>query len=137
MPLDPNAVASDTAIAPATSIRGQLFVLQTGLATTALALGGVYWLSHYADTDPMGWYGGRIIPAGAICVGTVAGSGYGAASWWTGVKIGRGLLYAVCALLIVAYFVAQFINTKNSSRAMRNCVGNCRSSSTTTSVRSA
>ncbi len=94
---------------PAPSGRGRLFVVQTGLATTALALYGVYYLSHHAEFNPMGFYVKFIIPLGAIGVGLIAGLGYGIASAWTGAKIGRGLLLTVCALLITAYFAAQYI----------------------------
>jgi hypothetical protein len=109
MTTDPFAVAPDTARPTAGGGRGRLFVIQTGLITTAIALALVYWLSHATEFNPMGFYVKYIIPLGAIAVGAVAGIGYGLASSWTGAKIGRGLLVTVCALLVAAYFVAQYI----------------------------
>jgi hypothetical protein len=90
-----------------------MFVIQTGLITTTVALGIVYWLSHHTEFDPMGFYVKLIIPLGAIGVGALAGSGYGIASAWTGAKIGRGLLLTVCALLVAAYFVAKYIEFRD------------------------
>ena len=55
-------------------------VLLCGLATTALALFGVYLLD--AKTDDfhiMGWYANYILPVGAVIVGVAASSGYGIA----------------------------------------------------------
>jgi hypothetical protein len=90
-----------------------LFVLQTGLITTAIALFGVYWLNWHADTQPMGWYVNYVIPIGAIIVGLVAGSGYGIASWLSGLRIGRGLLVAVLALQTCAYIAAEYIEYRD------------------------
>src|SRR5690606_3808450 len=89
--------------------KGQLFVLQTGLITSALALLGVWWLSWYEEINPMGWYVNFILPAGAVLVGLVAASGYGIAAWLSGLKIGRGLLAAMAGLLILAYFGALYL----------------------------
>jgi len=52
------------------------------------------------------------LPAGAILVGMVASSGYGLASWFTGIKITRKLLWTVLALQTIAYFAAQYIEFK-------------------------
>lgn len=89
-------------------------VLGAGLATTALALLGV-WAANQASDDfnIMGWYGYYVIPAGALLVGLVAGSGYGVASWMTGVRISRNLLLAVLFLQVAAYFVAQYIEFRH------------------------
>jgi hypothetical protein len=57
----------------------------------------------------MGWYANYVIPAGAIIVGIAASSGYGLASWFTGVKITRSLLWIVLVLQFTAYFAAQYI----------------------------
>src|SRR5688572_25693357 len=109
MHTDPAATIPQSLAPPTTGGRGRVFVIQTGLITTALALGLVYWLSHATEFNPMGFYVKFIIPLGAIAVGALAGAGYGLASSWTGAKIGRGLLLTVTALLILAYFVAQYI----------------------------
>jgi hypothetical protein len=89
-------------------------VLGAGLVTTALALLGV-WAANQASDDfnIMGWYGFYIIPAGALLVGLVAGSGYGIASWLTGVRISRNLLLAVLLIQVAAYFVAQYIEFRH------------------------
>jgi hypothetical protein len=86
-----------------------LVVLVAGLASTILALVGVLLLSHYADENIMGWYANYIIPAGAVLVGLVASSGYGLASWITGVKIRRKLLLTILLLQVLAYFAAQYV----------------------------
>ena len=86
------------------------FVLLCGLATTALTLLGVYVLDRAAeDFHIMGWYANYILPVGAIVVGVAASSGYGLASWFSGIKITRGLLWSVLGLQLLAYFVAQYI----------------------------
>lgn len=91
-----------------------LFVLQSGLITSAIALAIVYFLNkHASDVNIMGWYANYVIPAGAILVGLIAGSGYGIASWWSGVKIGRGLLVAVLALQAIAYVAAEYIEYRD------------------------
>ena len=113
MTTDPFALAPATTTPPATAGKGRLFVIQTGLVTTAIALAIVYWLSHKTEFNPMGFYVKLILPLGAIAVGALAGLGYGLASRWTGAKIGRGLLITVCALLVAAYFVAQYIEFRD------------------------
>ena len=88
-------------------------VLFFGLATTALALLGVYALDAKTDAfHIMGWYANYILPVGAIIVGVVASSGYGLASWFSGIKITRSLLWIVLALQLAAYFAAQYIEFK-------------------------
>jgi hypothetical protein len=85
-------------------------VLLSGLATTALALVGVYLLSTSTDDfNIMGWYADYVLPVGPLIVGFVAASGYGIASWRTGQKITRSLLWTVLALQVVAYFAGQYI----------------------------
>lgn len=89
-------------------------VLGAGLATTALALLGVWAINQSSDDfNIMGWYGYYVIPAGALLVGLVAGSGYGIASWFTGVRISRNLLLGVLLLQVAAYFVAQYIEFRH------------------------
>ncbi len=90
--------------------RSYLPVLLSGLTTTALTLLGIYVLDIKAsDFHIMGWYANYVIPAGAIIVGIAASSGYGLASWFTGVKITRSLLWIVLVLQFTAYFAAQYI----------------------------
>jgi hypothetical protein len=85
-------------------------VLAAGVLTSALALLGVWWLdANTKDWHIMGWYGDYVIPAGAIIVGLAAGSGYGVASYLTGLRIRRGVLWSVLALQLGAYAAAQVI----------------------------
>jgi hypothetical protein len=84
-------------------------VLVAGLASTALALVGVWALSRFAGENVMGWYANYVIPAGAILVGLVASSGFGAASWKTGTKVTGPLLLAVGAILVGGYWAAQYL----------------------------
>jgi len=85
-------------------------VLIFGLITTSLALTGIYLLDRSgADFHIMGLYADYVIPAGAIIVGIAASSGYGMASWFSGIKITRNLLWMVVVLQLLAYFAAQYI----------------------------
>jgi hypothetical protein len=87
-----------------------LLVLYSGLATSALALLGVHLLDVYTtDFNIMGWYADYLIPVGAVLVGVAASSGYGLASWLTGVKISHSLLWAVMLIQLLVYFAAQYI----------------------------
>jgi len=86
-----------------------MYVLFSGLATTALTLLLVYLLNARADINLMGYYFDYVLPAGAMGVGILAGSGYGVMSWIAGVKIPRTLLWTIIFLQCVAYFYAQYI----------------------------
>jgi hypothetical protein len=108
----------ETILPPApTSVREERSyspVIISGLVTTVLALLGVYALDVSAsDFHIMGWYANYVLPIGALIVGVVAASGYGLASWFSGVKITRALLGIVLALQLAAYFAAQYIEFKN------------------------
>src|SRR5678815_2792706 len=98
-------MASELIVKPARDSRTPyFFVLQCGIVTSVLALAGVYWLGrNTTDFHIMGWYANYVIPAGALIVGLVAGSGYGIASWFSGVRISRGLLWTVLLLQTGAY----------------------------------
>lgn len=88
----------------------RLVVILGGLATTALALFAVWALDHFTeDFHVMGWYANYVLPIGALLVGLVASSGYGIASWASGEKITKSLLWTVLGLQVVAYFVGQYI----------------------------
>ena len=94
--------------------KSSLVVIVSGLVTTGLALLGVYLLNHRSDEfNIMGWYANYILPVGALIVGVVASSGYGVASWFSGVKITRSLLWTVLGLQTLAYFGAQYIEFKS------------------------
>jgi len=94
--------------------RPGLFVIGSGLATSAISLFLVFLLAAVTeDFQLMGFYLNYIIPIGAIGAGLVAGSGYGFASWLSGVKISRKLLLAVVGLQIGTYFLAQYVEYRN------------------------
>jgi hypothetical protein len=85
-------------------------VVLCGLGTSALALLGVYLLDvGTKDCHIMGLYADYVIPAGALIVGVLASSGYGVASWMTGTKITRKLLWTILALQFMVYFAAQYV----------------------------
>ncbi len=91
-----------------------LFVLPLGIITSMVALAGVYWLDkNVPDFHVMGWYANYVIPAGAIIVGLAAGSGYGIASWLSGVRISRSLLWTVLLLQTAAYVGAEYVEYRD------------------------
>jgi len=92
-----------------------LLVLFAGLATTALTLFGVHWINvNYPDITVMGYYVEFIIPVGAIGVGIVAALGYGIVSWASGIKIVRGVCWAVIFFQVCAYCGAQYLEYKHA-----------------------
>jgi len=94
--------------------RSNSLVLISGLATTVVTLFIVYVLDHSgADINIMGLYADYVIPAGTILVGIAASSGYGLASWFSGIKITKRLLWTVLCLQLMAYFVAEYIQFSN------------------------
>ena len=119
----PTLPASPTLPPPVASFRPRrspLFVILSGMATTALALVGVYYQAEMEGRSIMGVYANFIIPAGPLLVGLVASSGYGIASWKTGVKITRGLWWTVVALMLAAYVCAQYIEFANLELTYEN-----------------
>jgi len=116
----PDANLSSASVGPQEE-QSNFLVLVCGLATTALALLGVYILDRKADDfHIMGWYANYILPVGAVIVGVVASSGYGLASWFSGIKITRSLLWIVLALQLGAYFAAQYIEFKGLGLIHKN-----------------
>ena len=104
----------DDAVAPPAKGAAWIYVVQSGLLTTALALGGVWWLSRGPDgANVMGTYANYVIPVGAIGVGLVAGGGYGLSSWYAGVRVDGRLLATVAGLLFAAYFAAQYVEFRS------------------------
>jgi hypothetical protein len=97
--------------APPIRKRSGIYVIPAGLATSALALGVVWALAQLKPpVNVMGWYANYVIPAGALLVGIVAGSGYGIASWVTGVRMERHLLIVVAVLQLSAYAIAKYLD---------------------------
>jgi hypothetical protein len=74
----------------------------------ALALLGVH-LADQAGENIMGWYANYVFPAGALLVGGVAASGFGLGSYFTGTKISGWGVWGVVALLLLGYWLAQFL----------------------------
>lgn len=108
---------------PAAPARPQPFpfmVLSWGIATSILTLIGVHWLSSNGDFHIMGWYADYVLPVGAIIVGVAASSGYGIASWFSGIRITKRLMWTVLALQVVVYFAAQFIEFRHLNPPPRN-----------------
>lgn len=95
---------------PAKSPTRVVPVILAGVLTTALTLLGVYLVDKNQSTNIMGWHANYVIPAGAILVGLFASSGYGLASYLTGLKIRKGLLWSILLLQILAYFAAQYVS---------------------------
>jgi hypothetical protein len=98
---------------PAKSNKRPMAVVACGVLSTALVLLGVYVVQAYENENIMGWYANYVIPAGAIIVGLAASTGYGIASWATGVKIRRGLLGVIVGLQLFAYFAAHYIEFRS------------------------
>jgi hypothetical protein len=93
-------------------------VLLGGVGTTVATLFGVWWLdAHSSDWHIMGWYANYVLPVGAILVGLACGSGYGLASWITGLKIQHRLLAAVLLLQLGAYGAAEWLEFRATGLA--------------------
>ena len=103
-------VADQTAAVRSDNTRLQMLVLLFGFATSGAALFSVYWLRAHANTNVMGWYASYIIPVGSLLVGIVAASGYGLASWLTGVKMRSRMLITVSLFQIIAYAIAHYVD---------------------------
>lgn len=111
---DGDTLVPDYAPVPPVKNSAWIHVVQSGLLTTALALVGVWWLGGGPDGgNVMGWYANYVIPVGAILIGAAAGSGYGLASWYAGVRVDGRLLALVAALLLAAYFAAQYVEFRS------------------------
>jgi hypothetical protein len=96
-------------------------VLGAGLATTALVLFGVHVLNQVTDDfQIMGFYVEYVIPLGALIVGLLAATGYGAASWLAGVRMSKWLIWAVVLLQVGAYFAAQYIEFRSLGLVYEN-----------------
>ena len=96
--------------ARSTNTVASILVLVAGMATAGATLFGLWALNRSTDDfNIMGWYANYVIPVGALLVGLAAGSGYGIASWLTGTRISRQLLWSVIALQVGVYFFAQYL----------------------------
>jgi hypothetical protein len=86
----------------------RLIVIGAGIASTIVALVAVYFLNSAAGVNVLGWHLDYVIPGGAALIGAMAGSGYGIASWLTGLKIRRWLLVTILVFQIIAFAAAQY-----------------------------
>jgi len=103
--------------------RSSSLVLISGLATSLLALFGVWLLNATTDFNIMGYYLNKFLPIGALGVGLVASAGYGLAAWKTGIRMTRTLVLIVCALLVAAYFVAQYLEFRSQGTLQNKWTG--------------
>src|SRR3954464_4174085 len=85
-------------------LRGGLFVIECGLATSAIALVVAYFLNRRFELDVFELRFEALIPLGAIGLGVVAASGYAVGSWWAGVRVGKKLLGVIVAVQVIALF---------------------------------
>jgi hypothetical protein len=85
-----------------------LLVYLCGLGTSALVL----WLAHLlaeGGTNVMGWYVNAIIPAGAILVGFLSGSGYALGSYFLEIKLSRAFVLGMITTAILDYWAAEYL----------------------------
>ncbi|HDZ22668.1 hypothetical protein LCGC14_0303850 [marine sediment metagenome] len=99
-----------TTMAPGMKRPG-LAVILGGLVTSAIALAlvSLACFASEGDISLMGYYMMYFIPISAIGVGFLAGSGYGLVSLWQGIRVPWAILALVFALMVAAYFVAQYL----------------------------
>lgn len=101
------ATPVDAAVGPSGRWPGTS-VLVWGFASTVATLGAIRWLQgRFEGFEPMGFYVNLVIPAGAIAVGLLAGSGYGIGSWRSGAKAGIALIAIILVMQTMAYWAAQ------------------------------
>jgi hypothetical protein len=101
--------------------RPGVLVLMAGVGTSMATLALLYVLNIVSpELHVMGMYANGIIPVGAMLVGLVAGSGYGIASWLTGAKIGKGLMFQIVLLQLLVYLFSQYVDFL----VIKNLVGN-------------
>jgi hypothetical protein len=85
-------------------------VLLTGIVTSAATLLVLFTVAYHGGPDFMSWHIFYLVPIGALLVGTVAGSGYGLASVWTGFRVSHYLACAIFLLQICVYFAAVYVH---------------------------
>lgn len=94
---------------------GILPVVFGGLFSSVLALASV-WLIHRlcSGFNIMGWNVYLVIPLGALYVGFTAGSGYGVASWLTGLRMTCLSVLLVGLLQVGVYFGAKALEFRTN-----------------------
>jgi hypothetical protein len=85
-----------------------LIVILLGLVTTALALAGVAFTAAHG-TNLMGFHYVYVVPVGALLVGLVASSGFGAGAWIGGRRVDGWLFLVVAGTLLFGYFGAEYV----------------------------
>jgi len=106
-----------------TRISGWIFVIQSGLVSSAIALAGAHYLSTRWELDPFELRWEALVPLGALGLGIVAATGYAIGSWWAGVRVGKRLLAAIVAYQIIALFVGQYIAFRGMHLVWRSTGG--------------
>jgi len=86
-------------------------VILLGIVTTIISL-ALIWLCNSLGFNLFSLNLMIILPIGAILFGAVAGSGYAIGSWFTGAKVGGGLLVTIVALLMLGFAAAQYMEYK-------------------------
>ena len=90
-----------------------LIVYFSGVGTSALVLWLVYYLNDCHHFNVMGWYVNGIIPAGALAVGVVSGTGYAIASRLLHVKLSRLFVLGMLSTAVLDYVAAQYLTYTN------------------------
>ncbi len=96
-------------------------VFVAGLLTTALMMLAMIFLR--GSLNIMGFYLWYIVPAGAICIGLLASSGYWLAIKFTRVQVKDSLIFCVLLLQLLAYFGSCWLNYRLLSPFLRQYVG--------------
>ena len=86
-----------------------LIVYFSGVGTSALVLWLVYYLNESQHFNIMGWYVNGIIPAGALGVGVLSGTGYAVASRLLQVKLSKLFVLGMLGTAILDYAAAQYL----------------------------
>ncbi|HSI34776.1 MAG: hypothetical protein ACAI43_13135 [Phycisphaerae bacterium] len=94
---------------PASSAARRFVVLPIGIASTALVLAGADAAARWWEIDALSWFPFRIIPAGALLLGIVAGLGFLIAAQVAGVKPRKRFLILVGLVLVLGYLVREYV----------------------------
>src|SRR5438045_2146150 len=95
--------------APQRGERRPVVVLLGGILTSLLTLALVYFFTRKGGDTITDWHVYFFIPVGAIAAGLLCGSGYGIASWWTGVRLRNAIEWTIAVLLLATYVCAQVV----------------------------
>jgi len=96
-----------------------LLMTACGLATTAAALVGVWYVEKRFHESVMTW-SIYFLPIGAIVVGLVAASGYLFAGHALHVRLPKQVAWVFFGLQVLAYFAAQYVQFKSKGYVYRD-----------------